>query len=226
MASIEEAKVRDEILPIEPVKYSISSSVALPCHAKAISNTFSDVIESRTSRRVFSNIPLEQLGPLFYLSNRTKQSTINKSGLAIEKRNAPSCGAMHTIDCIVSQFGSSSWYVYNSRGHTFDGLDISTSTINQFKLECQELIDCPDHAYLIWYVCDIERLSSKYENAEFLALREAGALASTQGLVAESYGLSFCMLGLMGCEQAKSLSNQRNLLGVGVSVVGGLPNFI
>lgn len=224
MVSLKEAKIRDVIVPLEPIEYDIVSSLRLPCHANTASNIFSEVIESRCSRRLFSDITLEQLGPLFYLSSRTKESATNDYGLVIEKRNTPSCGAMHTIDCMVSQFGNDSWYVYNSRSHTFDKLDVNTPIINQFKLECQQLIDCPDSAYLIWYVCDLERLSCKYENAEFLALRESGALASIQSLIAESYGLAFCMLGLMGHKQATSFSNQRDLLGVGVAVVGGFTN--
>lgn len=226
MVSLEEAKIRDEVIPVDPIEHPISSSLNLPGSASAVSNIFLDVIESRCSRRDFSDISLEQLGPLFYLSSRTKQSMINEYGLVIEKRNTPSCGAMHTIDCFVSQFISDSWYVYNSRSHSFGELILNGSTVNHFKQKCKRLINCPDHAYLIWYVCDIERLSCKYEHAESLALRESGVLASTQSLIAESLGLSFCMLGVMGCKEADFFSAQRKLLGVGVSVVGGLPDVI
>lgn len=222
MVSIQEAKVKDKVVPVAPVKYDVKSSIELPSYGNIASNVFSEVIETRCSRRKFLDISLEQLGPLLYLSSRTKEAITNDYGLVIEKRNSPSCGAMHTIDCIVSRFGSECWYVYNSRNHSLDQLNVDSFIINQFKLKCQGLIDYLDSGYLIWYVCDLERLSCKYENAEFLALRESGALAATQGLIAESYGLAFCMLGLMGNEEAKALSNQRNLLGVGVAVVGGI----
>lgn len=222
MARIQEAIVRDSVDPIATVKYNVKSSIALPSQGNISSNIFSEVIETRCSRRDFLEIQLEQLGPLFYLSSRTKETTINDHGLVIEKRNSPSCGAMHTIDCIVSKFSNDCWYLYNPRNHSFDLLDIETSIINQFKLECRRIIGCSETGYLIWYVCDLERLSCKYENAEFLALRESGALSATQGLIAESYGLGFCMLGLMGCQEAKVFSDQRNLLGVGVSVIGGI----
>lgn len=221
MINIKEVIVKDKVVPVEPIKYDARSSISLPSHGRVNSNIFSEVIESRYSRREFSNIELEQLGPLLYMSSRTKETMTNDCGLIIEKRNSPSCGAMHTIDCIVSKIGSDKWYIYNSHKHSFDQLDVDTVIINEFKQECRKLIDCSDSGYLIWYVCDLDRLSCKYDNAELLALRESGALAATQGLIAESYGLGFCILGLLGCREAKVFSNQRNLLGVGVAIVGG-----
>lgn len=221
MANIEEAKIKDEIIPVEPFKYDVSTRLNLPVSVNAASNSLLEVIESRYSRREFSSISLENLGPLFYFSCRTKYSTINDYGLVIEKRNSPSCGAMHTIDCIVSKFESDIWYVYNSRSHTFDQLNINTSSLKQLKQECKALINTTDSAYLIWYVCDMDRLSCKYENAQSLALRESGALAAIQSLIAENYDLAFCMLGIMGGDKAKIFSNQRDLMGVGVAVVGG-----
>ena len=222
MVRIQEAIVKDEVVPVAPVKYDVKSSVILPSQGAISSDIFSEVVEARCSRRDFLEIQLEELGPLFYLSSRTKETTTNDYGLVVEKRNSPSCGAMHTVDCIVSRFSGDGWYVYNARNHSFDLLDVDASIVNQFKLECRKSIECSDSGYLIWYVCDLERLSCKYENAEFLALRESGALAATQGLIAGSYGLGFCILGLMGCQEAKAFSNQRNLLGVGVAVIGGI----
>lgn len=221
MTNIQEAILKDNIFPTTSVKYNVISSLALPSNGKVSSNIFSEIIENRSSKRDFLAIELEELGPLFYLSSRTKETTINDYGLVIEKRNTPSCGSMHTLDCIVSRLDSNYWYVYNSLNHTLDLLDIDTSTINRFKLKCRDLIECSDSGYLIWYVCDLERLNCKYENPESLALRESGVLAATQALIAESYGLSFCILGLMGWQEAIALSDQRNLCGVGVAVVGG-----
>lgn len=221
MISIKEATLKDNIVPATSVKYDVISSLALPSSGKIYSNIFTEVIENRSSKRDFLAIELEDLGPFFYLSSRTKETTINDYGLVIEKRNTPSCGSMHTLDCIVSRFDSNNWYVYNSLNHTFDLLDIDTSIINLFKMKCRDLIECSESGYLIWYVCDLERLNSKYENPESLALRESGVLSATQSLIAQSYGLNFCMLGLMGWKEATAFSNQRNLFGVGVAVVGG-----
>ncbi|WP_125911842.1 hypothetical protein [Kiloniella majae] len=222
MTKNKEVEIRDNVTPLEAIKYNIISRVKLPYFTDTTLKSFTKVIESRQSRRTFSNIELEQLSPLFYQSSRTKKSMVNELGLTIEKRNTPSAGAMHTIDCIISKFELDTWYVYNSRCHTFDLLNIDTTIPSQFKLKCKKIIDCPNSAYLIWYICDLDRLNCKYKNAEFLALRESGALASTQSLIAENFDLAFCMLGLMGRKQANTLSNQRNLLGVGTAVVGGL----
>lgn len=222
LSNIQEPKLREEVSLVEPIEYEIAGNIPLPSEGDIKTDKFSTVLENRRSRRVFSKIALEELGPFFYRTCRTKEVLVNDFGLMIEQRNVPSSGALHTINCIVSQFSRDDWYVYNSRSHTFDKLITEPNTNSKFKSKCKEMIDCSQDAYLIWYVCDVDRLKCKYHNVESLALRESGALSATQGLVAESYGLAYCMLGLLGYEQASAFSNKRDLLGVGVAVIGGL----
>lgn len=75
--------------------------------------------------------------------------------------------------------------------------------------------------YLVWYLCDTNKLSSKYKNITGLAFRESGAISAIHSLTAEAIGLSFCMLGIHGNDAAQSISSECELLGVGAAIVGG-----
>lgn len=219
---IKEPSVRDKITLTEPLKYKAISRHVLRGYNDLNLNDFTQLIEGRRSRRDFTCISLDDLGPLFYLTSRTKETAINENGLVVEKRNVPSSGGLHTINCFVSKLNDGSWYVYNSHQHSLDKIRVkSPSKLAIFKGKCQNLIGCSGDPYLIWYVCDLTRLGSKYENPESLALREAGAIASIQSLVAEGLNLAFCMLGLTGGNEASALLDQRQLLGVGAVIVGG-----
>lgn len=216
---VEEASVKDEIFPLDPVKFNTSDSILLDSLSASDSQPLATLLEARQSRRDLSTISIQELGPLFYLSSRSKYSQINDIALKVEKRNIPSCGALHTISCVVSKFNSDDWYLYNPYSHSFDKLIVDVKAINGFKRECQELINTRA-GFLIWYVCDFERLSCKYKHAESLALRESGVISATQNLLAEDMGFKFCMLGLSGFEHAVVLSEERRLLGVGAAAIG------
>lgn len=220
---IREPKVRQKISPIAPLKYRVIDRHILPSDSNSRPEEFTRILELRRSRRKFQSVSLDDLGPLFYLSSRTKEAVNSENGLIIERRNVPSSGGLHTIDCFVSKFDDEKWYVYNSHRHSLDEVMVKDpSMLSCFKDKCQGLFDCSREPYLIWYVCDLDRLGCKYENPESLALREAGAIAAIQSLIAESRNLAFCMLGLTGSDEARALLDERQLLGVGTVVVGGL----
>lgn len=181
---------------------------------------FLDTLNSRTSQRTFASIKLEELYPLFHHSNRTKKITKDPFGNKLERRNYPSPGSLCSIHCVVSPLSSSEWYIYNSAVDSFDQIAIVDDELNKFKEVCGELINVNKDAWLIWYVCDVDLLSLRYENYESLAFRESGHISSTQSLVAEHLGLGFCALGFTGYHLAEKISNERKFIGVGTSLVG------
>lgn len=182
---------------------------------------FLDVLEKRRSADKFGDIKLEALSDLFYYSLRTKFTWADEFG-TLEKRNVPSAGSLHSISAFVSNFGSDDWYLYNSQFHALDLIPRETTVqLSSFKQKCFEVIQEQCFGCLVWYVCDLDLLEAKYDNAETLALRESGGIASIQNLIAEYLGYSYRTIGLLGCEEAKLLSSKRNLLGVGSSIIGG-----
>lgn len=221
MDSNSEPKIKKKIMPQERIKYPCTNSIALHCPTETPAD-FLEILERRCSRRQLGYVSLEELGSLFFLSTRTKSLERGGLGLTVEKRNYPSAGALHTIDCFVTGFNESYWYVYNPIKHTLDQISSAKSTeLDDFKARCQSMLPDVATGYLIWYLCDIDRLSSKYENPASLAFRESGSISAVQSLVAEYLGLSYCMLGLHGNEYVKYLSHKRQLMGVGTAVIGG-----
>lgn len=216
-----EPVLKEDIVGIPKIEYEIQNSITLPNHNQQTSRSFIDVLENRHSLRELGFIDLRALGKLLYLSSRTKQIHISEDDLVIEKRNAPSAGALHTLDCIISNFDNLKWYIYNSKKHSLDQMLLKDiSDLQFFKEECRSMLPNLKSGYLLWHVCDIERLGCKYYNPESLAIRESGALSAIQSLIAEELGLAFCMLGKLGYEVATHLSLKRKLIGTGTAVLG------
>lgn len=217
-----EPKNKAQILPLSRLEYDVVESILLDGFDDVESPLFFQILESRKSRRSCRELDLFSLGKLFFLSARVKSSELNETGLQIQKRNVPSAGALHSIDCFVSKIGSPDWYVYNPYKHSFDRLSLNEpDLIEAHKQECFNFLPGMQAGYLIWYVCDIERLKSKYENPESLMYRDSGVLSGIQSLIAEALGLPFCLVGRLGYEEASKLSDKRDLIGAGAAIVGG-----
>lgn len=219
-----EPTIKSKICPLSRVEYDVVDSVLLGGidNENAIEPGFFKVLETRESRRACYEIDFLSLGKLFFLSSRVKSSGISSHHLQVQKRNVPSSGALHAIDCFVSKSNSSDWYVYNPNKHSLDRVKLTQKRLIEFhKNECFNFLPEMQAGYLIWYVCDIERMRSKYENPESLAYRDSGVLSGIQSLIAESLGFAFCMVGRSGYKEAAEFSNERDLIGVGSAIVGG-----
>ncbi len=217
-----EPTVRDIICPPQKPPFQVTSSLQLTPHIPSNSCTFLDILESRCSRRVLGKLSFDKLGEFLYLSCRTKQRYKSHQGLTIEKRNSPSAGALHSIECVISGPDENRWFAYNSVKHSLDEIEVENmEKLLRYKKECFNLLDGPQEGHLIWYVCNFSKLSAKYTNCHSLAYRDSGALSGTHSLVAEFLGLPFCILGKSGYEEAQYLSNQCNLMGAGIAILGG-----
>jgi SagB-type dehydrogenase family enzyme len=181
--------------------------------------SFAEVLENRRSRYCFDLLSKEQLGDFLYFSARTKATDINYYSQVIQKRNSAAPGALHSIHCFLAEPVTSELYHYSNQRHLLERMG-PTELPSDFVQNCKSLVDNAEKAWLVWYACDLMLLSTKYENAMQLALRECGNLAATQHLVAESLNLNFVQLGISGQGEAHFLSNQRKLFGVGMALVG------
>lgn len=219
-----EPTIKSKISPLPRLEYDVVDSILLDGFDSdnATESAFFSVLETRESRRTCYEIDSLSLGKLLFLSSRVKSSGISSDRLQVQKRNVPSSGGLHAIDCFVSKSNSNDWYVYNPSRHTLDRLRLSQKRLIEFhRNECFNILPEMQGGYLIWYVCDIERMRSKYENPESLAYRDSGVLSGIQSLIAESLGFAFCMVGRLGYKEAAGFSNKRDLIGVGSAIVGG-----
>ena len=220
MEAYKDPKIKLVTLIKERIRYTVLSSIELAYPVEQ-DKSFLDVIENRQSTRKFAPMSVNDLGALLYFSCRTRASERGELGFVFEKRNYPSAGALHSIDIIVSSFLSREWYIYNSMQHTLDEIFVDSEGLQTFKESCFNILDNDKTGYLLWYVCDFERLACKYEYPETLALRESGGISATQSLLSEHLNLAFCTLGANGSQYTTYLSQQGKLLGVGTAVVGG-----
>ncbi|WP_157608180.1 hypothetical protein [Teredinibacter turnerae] len=217
-----EPGIKQEPSPLARLKYEVDESILLNKCENLDPLDFFHILESRKSGRICSKLTIQELGKLFFYSCRVKSSVRNEIGLEIQERNVPSAGALHSIDCFVSKLDSPDWYVYNSYKHSMDRLKLChTRSIETHKKECFSILPEMQSGYLIWYVCDIGRMESKYVNPESLAFRDSGVLSGTHNLLATALGLPFCIAGRLGYQEAADLSDERHLIGVGTAIVGG-----
>ncbi len=221
MAIYKDPKIKLVTSIKERVAYKVRNSIEL-AYPNEQKISFLDVLENRHSTREFAPMSISDLGGFLYLSCRTRSSERGELGLVYEKRNYPSAGALHSIDVIVSDNFSRNWYIYNSKRHTLDEISVADrEELQKFKESCFNILGNGKAGYLIWYVCDFERLACKYEFPETLAFRESGGLSAIQSLVSEYLNMSFCTLGANGSQYVTCLSEQSKLLGVGTAIVGG-----
>lgn len=207
---------------ISPFVWPVKESQRLPRVTNDSDSCFSHVLEQRRCSRVFGALDLVSLSKFLYYSCRTKERDINNNGAVIERRPVVAAGGFHVVSCLINLPEKKQWYLYNPTKHSLDRLDLLL--LKSVAGDARTFIQNADKAVLIWYIGDMTRLRSKYVNPDSLIWRDAGALLATQSLVAEWLHLSFCPLGLTGEAEARLISKQRELVGLGFALVGSLPS--
>jgi SagB-type dehydrogenase family enzyme len=211
-------KTQEEV--IDPYCWPKSTTIKLTPHAPKDQQSFVQVLDNRRSKRNFKIISPSELGKLLYLSNRTRLRERNSVNIMVESRPVVSAGGLHTVDCLVLFPEQTSWRRYNAFNHSLECLCLENYLYSDLVKAARNFFPDAHNAALIWYVGDTTRISAKYENAESLLWRDAGAIIATQSLVAEYLGYSFCPIGLTGGTEAKNLSSERQMAGLGLSFVG------
>lgn len=204
---------------VTPFEWPVSAEVKLVRPSETSENSFNAVLNNRQTRRVFSLLNKDEVGELFYLSNRTLWRDSNSSGLTIEHRPVVSAGGLHAVECLVLSPDDDAWYRYDPFKHQLQCLDISG--LDALARSARAFFPTAGEATIIWYLGDMTRLSGKYQHPESLLWRDAGAMIATHSLVSEHLGYAFCPLGITGGEEAKTLSDKRVLVGLGLALVGG-----
>jgi hypothetical protein len=218
-----EPKLKSQINALEPFKFDIVSEVTLPS-VKTPDMHFVDVLEARTSSRHFVPLELGKLSTFLYFSNRVKSTDCNELGQEVTYTNCASPGALNALFVLLRNPDNKQWFVYDPVKHKLGLLKLPAQCSDDVENMCLELLSAASNAWIIWYVADISLLSSKYENPQPLAFRHSGGVSATHALVAQAVGLSYCQLGINGGEQATALSNERQLFGVGLALLGNSPD--
>ncbi len=181
---------------------------------------FIDVITTRKSSNKLLPISNEDLAELLYYTAKVHSLHQTDSGFFITKRMTPSAGARHPVDLLISPFANSRVLsYYNPVDHSLNEVLIDRFLANNFFDEVNENASIQE-ACLIWFSIQQQKTSSKYENAESLYWRDAGALLYCIQIVATFLNLKSCPLGTLAANSFYSLFETESLLSGGGILVG------
>ena len=211
---------KTEVGRIAPFKWPVKSTTRLGRASLTTKQDFLDVVSNRRTRRSFSAIDETDLGEFLFLANRTISRNQNDVGVDIEHRPVPSAGGLHATQCLVHQPFDTDWSRYDPFHHQLDRLSITSDLVGALPVKARNFFPDALAASVIWYVADMTQLGSSDVHPESLAWRDAGVLNAMHALIAEYLGYAYCPLGITGIDEAQCLSSQRELMGVGVALVG------
>jgi SagB-type dehydrogenase family enzyme len=182
-----------------------------------------DVLASRASRREFDRLDEGDLNRLLWLCAKTRQSRLDSGRISWESRPVPSAGGLHPIRLFVIDREGDMWRLrlYDPRAHAISSVTpVDELAFTRFCTEVEAVLH-PGGGTIVWFVADWNVVDSKYQNADSLVWRDAGAMLSTICLVAEGLELNCCPIGITGDPTiTEALGGQDKLLGVGGCIVG------
>lgn len=218
MKSPKPKNINDEF---HPFKYPFSTKTKLNRDFKAREGVFLDFLLTRRSSQKVGYISLEDITELLYYSNKIQSISIDDSGFLISKRTAPSAGGRHPIDILVSLPSESTRFLqyYNPIDHSLSELSISIEIQQSFFKEINKNLPLGD-CCLIWFSIQTKKTQSKYENAESLYWRDAGALLYCIQIISNYLGFKSCPLGGLAVKSFYDLFKTNNLISGGGILIG------
>lgn len=180
------------------------------------------VLTSRRTQRQFGPLSDDQLGNVLWRSCGSSQSWPSPYGFDLEQRAAPSAGAIHPIHVLICRPNDPRWWLYQPQGHYLVEIQGAAVRLEGLVQQTSEVLDS-DHAVHMLFVAEPGKTLTKYKDGCSLIWRDAGALLAVVALTAQAHGLHFCPLGLTGEPWAGALSDQGQLVGVGLALIGSPP---
>lgn len=207
----------------EKTKFPYSSKFFLPEPLKS-DISYSEVISSRESRRIFNSpLNLPELSSILWDTMKIKKINVNSSGTIIwNHRGAPSSGGLASIDVFIINIADlpHNVYCYNPFDHSLEQLELKQIHAQNFIDEANKLVNA-QNATLFVYAVETTNLFSKYENAESLIWRDVGAIYAIANLAATSLELNSCPLGATFHPLfSDMLECKKNIISIGGQVFG------
>lgn len=213
---------RKQLREYTPWRWPVVRSITLPV-VSDISRTCASVLLERRSRRTFSALGLEELSPLLWHTLRCQRTADSPLGFALQQRPTPSAGAIHPVHLVMQVPGESrQWARYSPISHTLDVIGPSADILNVLRAEAGQVLDTQSGSLLL-FVAEPAMTAAKYENADSLIWRDAGIMQAALAIVAQALALNYCLLGITGDPWVGRLSEQCQLVGVGIAVLGARP---
>lgn len=197
------------------------TQLPVPDVSAADQTPFAHLVSSRRSGREFSELGVDQLSSLMWMTCKTQQLGSDDLGFPISRRPCPSAGAIHPIHVLIVPPDGSRWYRYDSLNHAVAEVPSRTSALACIKA-MHAVLSAPS-ATLLVLAAEPGMTEAKYDAADSLIWRDAGVLIGYLSMAAQAMGLNFCPLGVTGEPWVSQLIDQPGLTGVGTAFVGSRP---
>ena len=177
-------------------------------------------LKNRRTRREFATLELDQLSAFLWHSGSSREAIRSELGFDLERRPAPSAGAIHPIHMLLQLSGDFRWWRYDPTLHILVEIIDSEKMLQGLSNQTEQIL-YSEFAVKLLFVAETGKVSSKYENPCSLIWRDAGVLTGIMSLTAQALGLSFCPLGTTGEPWVRQLDINSRLAGVGMALLGG-----
>ncbi|RZK34503.1 MAG: SagB/ThcOx family dehydrogenase [Hymenobacter sp.] len=184
---------------------------------------FFELAMTRRSSYHFGSLLSRQLDHLLWFAAKALATRVQADGYVLSHRPSPSAGARHPIDILVCSSGSPPTIAYyNVFEHSLYALSVDTEIVGALLSHVNTAVDMQDGVFL-WLLAHPSRTAAKYEHAESLIWRDAGALLQQIQLTATALKLSSCPLGTLAEPFANQLFEKMgNVVSAGGIIVGNL----
>jgi len=205
-------------------QYDILETIKLSRKIPPIATPFDEVSKVRKSARFFKSVTVEELGTVLWYSAKVKSTFLKKNGYILTHRGTPSAGARHPIDIIILNPNfliENNFYYYNPFEHSLNQLNSPFSGMTTlFTGHINKIVEI-NNATIIWFVAHVNRTAAKYENAQSLIWRDAGALINNIQMTCTAIGINSCPIGSLGEPYISNFFNpQPGVCGAGGLLIG------
>lgn len=178
-----------------------------------------EALQQRNTVRNFGRVNTTDLADFLWYACRSLETWPSEIGFELEHRAAPSAGAIHPIHLLINKAGESGWWLYEPRGHFLVELPDAPKILSDLHAHAREVLDAPE-AVKFLFLAEPGKTLAKYSDGCSLIWRDAGVLLGVMALAAQGLTLNFCPLGITGEPWASALSDQGQLVGVGLALLG------
>lgn len=214
-------KLTEEI--VSPFTYPVKGKTKLQRPIEQYKHDFFDLALNRRSVRNFSPLLQGQLDTLLWFAAKAIEIQVQPNGYVLSHRPSASAGARHPIDILVcNNEPKPTIAYYNPFEHSLDTLSLDSGTVVELLAHIDENVAMQQGIFL-WLLAHPVRTIAKYDFAESLIWRDAGALLQQIQLTATAMNLVSCPVGTLAEPFADRLFGDiGRVISTGGIVVGNL----
>jgi hypothetical protein len=181
-----------------PFEWPVGTPEPCPAPWPGADRLFADVAWSRRSA-IGGSVGLPPVGNLLHhLTKNVGSEPIGRAGIPVHRRITPSAGGLHPYSFICIGDEDRRALLYDPAAHAF--MPLAALHHDLYELNHREVSGILGSApgVTVRVVMDAAKVAAAYRNPETLIFRDAGAILSVTGMLAEWLDLLACPLGFIG----------------------------